>query len=100
MLTLGGEVGRLGESVEQFPDGDADLAPYWNVDAVEPAQRHRVVIDLDRRFVLGDPRVVREARAEDGQQVRLVHEVACDGRSASIEEARRADASRGSVLSF
>ena len=36
----------------------------WNVDGMEPAERHRVGVDLDERLVFGDASVVRKARAE------------------------------------
>nr|MDJ0740308.1 thiamine pyrophosphate-binding protein [Gammaproteobacteria bacterium] len=39
----------------------------------ELAERHRIVVDLDDRFLRRDTGVVGEARTEHDQQVRLVH---------------------------
>ncbi len=52
---------------------------------VEPADRGRGVVDLHDRLPRRDAGVVRERRADDEQQVRLVHQPARDGSAAAAE---------------
>ena len=87
---LGSLVHRLdvvAQPLDEQPRGRTDLTPHRTIDAVEPSQRHRVVVDLDRRLLRRDTGVVRKARAHHQQRVTFVHEPTGDRRTATPEHA-------------
>jgi hypothetical protein len=65
---------RSGKGGSQKLGGDTDVAEDRHLDRVEPAQRHRVEVDLDDCLVGGDAGVLGEGGPEGDHQVALVHE--------------------------
>ena len=68
--------------------GHTDITQHGHVDGVEAAERHRIVVDLDRRLVGRDAGVVRERRTPDDEQVGLVHQITRNRCAAATEHTR------------